>query len=255
MRKSTISKAFSIGITGLLFFVFQACVHAPRKRHGPCDSNPLVYQQALLNLSRSYKGLSGKVKVHVETPDGKFSFTGSLYAQPPGRLHFDIFGFLHRPKFLMIKDGNTLAWKDFDSGRHYEGPLDKCPEFPVKFPFSPLFLRDFIRILFLDFPLPLKILPNAPVSKPCRFLMMCAWGKFDLLIDPDNGLPAEMEGPKGQSKTFKISFSGYSEGSSYNVPHRYGFAANGVKMEVEFKSLEVNPKFPTNIFVPLLPSW
>lgn len=251
MKKSSVFKTISIGIAGLLFFVFQACVHAPPRKAAPCNSNPLVYQYALLNLSQGYKSLSGKLKVRIETLDGRYSFTGMLYAQYPGKLHFDVFGFLNRPRFLLIKEGRKISWKDFDTGQHYSGSLDRCPPFPVKFPFSPLFLRDFMRILFLNFPRPLEVRSTDHASVSCRFLMSCAWGTFNLLIDPAHGLPSEVEGPKGEEKPTRITFSDYSRVSSFVVPHRYGIYVGNVKMELVFKSLAVNPKIPEKYFIPL----
>lgn len=250
MKKYAVYKPRSLGAATLLFFLFQACVHAPPKKGAPCNRNPSVYQQALLDLSRTYRSLSGNVKVWVETPEGKFSLSGDLYARSPDKLHFDIFGFLHRPRFLLIKNGGFIAWKDFESGRHYTGPLDKCPPFPIKFPFSPLFLRDFMRILFLNFPSPIKVLPARQPGNPCRFFLTCGWGKFDMILNPIRNLPSQIVGPEGSRTPFRLTFSKYSGEGDLMVPHRYIIAVEKVKMEVTFKSLEVNPKIPDESFTP-----
>ncbi len=248
MKKFAICKLRSLGAATLLFFLFQACVHVPPKKVTPCNRNPKVYQRALLDLSHAYRSLSGKVRVRVETPEGRFSFIGDLYARSPDKLHFDIFGFLHRPRFLLIKNGSLIAWKDFDSGGHYTGPLDKCPPFPVKFPFSPLFLKDFMKILFLNFPPPLKVLQTRQPGNSCRFLLTCGWGKFDMILNPLCSLPSEIVGPKGDRTPFRLTFSEYSGKDDLMVPHHYVIAVEEVKMEVTFKSLEVNPKIPDESF-------
>ena len=164
------SKSHSLLLVSVLFLLFQACAHVPPKKVKPCQRDPAVYQQALERLSHGFKALSGRVKVHVETERGSVSFTGDLYAQSLDRLHFDILGFLNRPRFLLIKDGETIAWKDFDSGRSYMGSLEDCPGFPGGFPFSPLFLRDFMRILFLNFPAPFKFIQRDDTEDPCDFI-------------------------------------------------------------------------------------
>ncbi len=250
---SALSKSLSLLLAGVLFFLFQACVHAPQKKGPTCQADPEIYRRALLTLSRNYVSLSGKVKVRIETSQGNVSFTGDLYAKAPDKLHLDVFGFLHRPRFVLIKNGETIAWKDFDSGRSYMGLLERCPGFPVKFPFSPLFLRDFMRILFLNFPGSLKILPGGDAETPCAFQMVCGWGVFDAIMDPRVGLPVFLKGPKGEKEIFEITFSDYSEVSSLQVPWRYGVDVKDVKMTFEFKTLDVNQEIPRKIFIPLLP--
>jgi len=251
---SAFSRLLKHAVAGvLLLLLFQACVHAPKVKKKPCNDDPAPYQQALLNLSSKYKSLAGKVKVQVESRDGKVSFTGDLYAQSPGKLHFDIFGFLHRPRFILIKNGDSIAWKDFDSGRSYTGPLEACPGFPVKFPFSPSFLRDFMRILFLDFPGHVRVLPPEKGEEPCRFLMMCRWGIFDMTVDSSVGLPVLLEGPQGESARFRLSYGNYAPVSSLVVPRRYGIAIRDVRMTFEFKTLKVNPPVSEKVFVPVIP--
>ncbi len=250
MRNSSVlSKTLSLGIVGFFFLIFQACVHAPPVRKKACRA-PAVYKEALSGLSSAYHSLSGTVKVRVETDKDKFSFTGDLYARAPDKLHFDIFGFLHRPRFILIKRGGTIAWKDFESGRTYTGPIEACPGFPARFPFSPLFLKDLMRILFLDFPGPLALrIPEEPKG-PCRFLMTCRWGRFDVTIDPGVGLPVRIEGPKGGKTPFTLTFGDYGEISGLVVPRRYGITVGDVEMTFDFKTLQVNPAIPPEVFVP-----
>ncbi len=253
MRSSNaLSKSLRLGIVGLCLLFFQACVHAPPVKEKTCREDPAVYERALVTLSRSYRSLSGVVKARVATGEEAFSFTGDLYAQAPDKLHFDIFGFLHRPRFVLIKDGERIAWKDFYSGRAYRGPLAQCPGFPVKFPFSPLFLRDFMKILFLDFPGGMKLRPLDAGEGACRFVMDCEWGTFDVTMNPSVNLPSLVAGPKGNRKPFRMSFTDYAEVSSLHVPRRYEITVGEVTMTFTFKRLEVNPTLSPEIFVPRL---
>jgi hypothetical protein len=225
----------------------------PQKKAKPCQTDPAVYQEVLLKLSQEFKALSGRVKVHVETERGSASFTGDLYAQSPGRLHFDILGFLNRPRFVLIKDDEIIAWKDFDSGRSYMGPLEACPGFPGEFPFSPLFLRDFMRILFLNFPGPFKILPGENAVSPCDFTLTCRWGTFDVTMDPQVGLPVFLKGPRDKADMFQITFADYFRSSGLDVPREYEIVVKDVRMTFTFKTLQINPRISEEVFVPLVP--
>ena len=240
-------------LVGFFLFALQACVHVPSRKGVPCKGDPGVYRRALSKLAETYKGLSGTVKVRVESKEGKVSFTGDLYAASPDKLHLDVFGFLHRPRFVLIKSGETIAWRDFDSGRSYVGPLARCPGFPANFPVSPLFLRDFIRILFLNFPGPLAVRAPEGTDDPCRFTLTCRWGSFEVTMDPGVALPVLVVGPKGEKFPFRLTFSDYAEVSSLVVPRRYGISVRDVHMTFDFRTLKVNPAFPPGVFVPRLP--
>ncbi len=254
MKRSAIYKPLSLGVAGLLLLLFEACIQRVPKGGTPCQPNARLYRQNLLRFSHLYRSLSGHVKINVQTPEERVSFSGELYATSPDRLHFDIFGFLHRPRFLLIKNGDLLAWRDFDSGRHYLGPLETCPSFPIKIPFPPRFLKDFVRILFLNFPPPLRITPTGRSKDSCLFLLKCGWGTFNLVIDPVPSLPSEITGPQNSPAPFRITFSEYTETPGYHmkIPFRYGISIGKDRVTLRFTLLKINPDIPDRYFIPLM---
>ena len=238
----------------LVLFFLQACAHVPEHKAPPCRQTAAACQRALKAVGQQYRTLSGHARIRIVSPDGRVSFSGDLYAQSPDKLHFDIFGFLHRPRFFLIKNGALIAWKDFGSGRHYTGLLSRCPAFPANFPFSPAFLRDFMRILFLNFPGPLTVTkPDRPESS-CHFLLRCAWGLFDMRVDPLHGLPSEVIGPEGSQTPFRLTFSEYAWSPAGWIPHQVGISTRKVEMILTFGALKVNPEIPERYFIPLIPS-
>ncbi len=255
MRNSgAYSKILKFLFVVYLLYAFQGCVHAPGKKATRCGSDPTPYRMTLRKLTDAYRGMSGKIKVHIETSEGNLSFPGTLYASYPDKLHLDIYGFLHRPKFFLVQRGELIAWKDFETGRRYEGPLAACPPFPVRLPFSPRFLKDLVRVFFLNFPEPLKISPLRKSEGDCYFRMVCGWGRFNLLFDPIKKLPLSLEGPLGAEDVFTIRFSHYRKGEkSLLVPWEYEISVRDVVMTISFKDLLVNPPLSEDIFLPSLP--
>ncbi len=251
MKRSAIYRHLSLWAAVLGLLALTTCVRVPPKKLVPCRLTAETCGRVLNDLARNYRTLSGYAKIRVETKRGALSFSGDLYARSPDKLHFDIFGFLHRPRFWLIKSGNLIAWRDFDSGRRYAGPLEACPAFPVKFPLSPTFLRDFIRILFLNFPPPVRIAPPRHPEGPCRFLLICGWGAFDMESHAALGLPRRIMGPIESRSSFRLTYSDYGESGIGPVPHRLTIVTGEVKMTLDFKTLKVNPKIPANYFMPL----
>lgn len=253
MRRSAAFRRLSLGIFGLLLGTFMACVHVPAKRGRPCAQPPQDIERILAAASSRCRSLSGHVRVKVTTPRDTFSFSGDLYARMPDRLHFDIFGFLHRPRFVMIRNGSLLYWRDFSSGRYYAGPLNACPPLPVRFPCSPRFLRNLMGILFLRFPPPVRVSAANLPGDPCRFLLRCGWGTFDLTVDPDRGLPVAMVGPLGGETPFRVTLGDYPAPPKAPIPRHVVIAMGKNRVTLTFKTLEVNPSLPDRLFLPLPP--
>jgi len=250
MKKSDVCKRLSIGAAGLLISLVMGCVRAPIRPVGPCTQTPRTVARTLTGMASRYRSISGHVRVKVTTPHDHYAFSGDLYACLPDKLHFDIFGFLHRPRFVMIRSGSLLYWRDFSSGRHYAGPLEACPILPARFPFSSRFLRDFMKILLMKFPPPLDVTPAESSNVPCRFTLRCGRGVFDLTVDPDRGYPLEMTGPLRQVSPLHVTFADYSD-SAMMYPRRIEISMGKERIELYFKTLVINPSIPERLFVPL----
>jgi len=256
MKNSTRpSRKLKISLLVFFFLVLHACVIIPVKPVKKCSQDSGVYQNALQLLSSRYETLEGKISIQLKTAEGKIAFSGHLYAKNPNSLRFSAYGIFHQLKFLLIKQGNFIAWKDFDSGRQYQGPLDTCPDFPSHLPLKPRFMRDFIRILFLNFPHPVIFTSAGQIPGSCQFDLSCAWGIFGLTVDPEYSLPLQMEktGEKTESTGFIITFSDYLPASIGYVPHTYKIKTHGINMKIRFKTLKINPHLGENIFIPKLP--
>jgi len=252
MKKSAVfSKKLKISLLALLLLVLNTCVLIPVKPVKQCQQDPGIYQNALRLLASRYKGLEGKISVQLQTAKGKLTFSGHLYAKNPDSIRFSIYGIFHQLKFLLVKQGERLAWKDFDSGRQYQGFLDACPDFPAHLPFSPGFMRDFTRILFLNFPSPVVLSTTGRTPELCQFNLSCAWGLFGLTVDPEYNLPLRIE--KAGTAGFSVSFTDYISSSVGVVPRAYTMTAHGMTMKIRFRTLKINPSFQEGIFTPSLP--
>ena len=252
MKKSAVSsKKSKISLFAFFFLVLNACVLIPVKPVKQCQQDPGIYQNELQVLSSRYKGLEGKISVQLQTAEGKLTFSGHLYAKNPDSLRFSVYGIFHQLKFLLVKQGERLAWRDFDSGRQYQGPLDACPDFPSHLPFAPAFMRDFVRILFLNFPPPVTLTAAGKMPGSCQFDLLCAWGLFGLTVDPEYNLPLRME--RAGTTGFSVSFSDYFPAPVGVVPHAYTMTVRGITMKIRFRTLKINPPFQGGIFTPELP--
>ena len=72
-------------------------------------------------------------------------------------------------------------------------------------------------------------------------------------MDPEVELPISLKGPRGNVDAFRITFADYFRTSDLDVPREYKIAVKDVRMTFTFRTLQINPEIPENVFIPILP--